>query len=164
MLLRKVLIAILACGIAGVPARADDLTAEKRADIEQVLAMTGSLAIGKQMAATLIASITQNLRKSHPGIPQDAIDVVNSEINAVIDEHIGSLKDDLIPIYARYYTDADLKGLILFYSSALGQKMIKTMPALVQDGMIAGQKWGQALEPELDRRLTERLRQKGVDI
>lgn len=51
------------------PGFCDELSPAKRADIEQLLKMTGALAAGKQMSNAMVTQLTQVLRKVRPDIP-----------------------------------------------------------------------------------------------
>ena len=50
-------------------------------------------------------------------------------------------------------------GLLAFYRTPLGQKMIAKMPALMQDSMTVGVQWGQSKAAEI----VERLKAKGFE-
>ncbi len=164
MVIRKTLLILLALGVLSVPARADELTKDKRADIEHLLAMTGALSLGKQMASAAVTNLTQILKKARPDIPQNALNLLPAGVEAVFDENFDSFKEVIIPIYHKYFTAAELKEMIRFYSTDLGQKTIKVMPTLMQEGMAAGQRWGQSLGPQIERRVTDRLKQQGIRI
>jgi hypothetical protein len=47
----------------------------------------------------------------------------------------------LVPIYDKHLTDEDVKGLILFYETPLGQKMITVLPQVMAESQEAGRKW-----------------------
>ena len=164
MVFHRLLPLLLALSILCVPARAEDLTQEKRADIERILEMTGALAIGQQMAVAAVSNFTQSLKKARPDIPQSALNVLPAEIAATFEENIGSLREQIIPIYHKYFTADEVKEMIRFYSSDLGQKTIKVMPSLVQEGMLVGQRWGESLGPKINQRVTDRLRKQGIKI
>jgi hypothetical protein len=79
------------------------------------------------------------------------------------------LLDLAIPVYDKYLSDEDVKGLIQFYSTPLGQKAINTVPKLVSECTRAGQKMGEQLgresmmevlseHPELKKALEETQR------
>ena len=143
---------------------AEQLSAEKKADIEHLLEMTGAASMGKQMAVLTVAQLTQMLRRTHPEIPQKALDVLPAEIGAVFDEHMDSFKATVIPIYDKYFTGEEIKEMIRFYSTDLGKKTIKVMPSLLGESMQAGRKWGESLGPEIARRVRARLKQEGIEI
>lgn len=161
---RQALLVFLALSVICIPIRAEDLTREKRADIERLLAMTGALSIGKQMANTFVTSLAQNLKNARPDIPKDALNLLPAEVAATFDDNIGSFKDEIVPIYHKYFTAAEVKEMIRFYSSDLGQRTIKVMPALMQEAMAAGQRWGQSLGPQIDQRVRAKLKQQGIKI
>jgi uncharacterized protein len=155
-----VVLLVLACGSVC----AEELTREKRADIEQLLTMTGALSIGKQMATAVVANIVQSLKRSHPEIPQNALDFLPADVGAVFEENMASFKEEIIPIYHKYFTGAEIREMIRFYSTDLGKKTIRVMPAAMQESMLVGQRWGQALEPKIDQRIRARLKQQGIKI
>lgn len=55
--------------------------------------------------------------------------------NFPIDEMINAT----IPIYQRHLTTGDLDAIISFYKSVAGQKLLKERPAMMAEGMQAGQ-------------------------
>jgi uncharacterized protein len=164
-LIRAALIALfMFVGLAPSLARADELTPEKRADIETLLQMTGALSVGKQMAVTVTAQLAQTIRKARPDIPKKPIDVLPEEVGAVFEANIASLKEATIPLYSKYFTGAEIKQMLQFYATELGQKAIKVMPALMQESMTLGRQWAESLGPQIDARIRARLKQEGVNI
>ncbi len=161
----RVLVALMV-GAAAVSfnTAAEDLTAEKKADIEQVLQMTGALAIGKQMAVYFVGALTQEIRKTRPDIPQKALDTLPEEVGAAIDANIAAFRNLAVPIYHKHFTGAEVKEMIRFYSTDLGKKLIRVSQALMQESMAAGQRWGESLGPEIDARVKARLRKEGVKL
>ena len=164
MSLHKIFLMFLALCISCTAANAEDLTREKRADIERLLTMTGSLSLGKQMASAITANLAQNLKQTRPDIPDKVLELLPGEVMATFEENMGSLKDEMIPLYHRHFSAAEIKGLIGFYSTDLGQKAIRTMPVLLQESMLIGQRWGQSLSPKIRQRIGAELKQQGVKL
>lgn len=52
------------------------------------------------------------------------------------------LTERMVPIYQRHFSAADIQGLLKFYRSPLGKKVITEMPATMAEGMQLGQEWG----------------------
>lgn len=63
------------------------------------------------------------------------------------------LKPELVDLYATEFTKEELDDLIAFYKTPTGQKAIKTMPRLMGEGMMIGQRAVQARAPELQQRI-----------
>jgi uncharacterized protein len=164
MRLKMCLLLLLVALAAWAPAQADELTKERRADIDQLLRVTGAVAIGKQMATAVTAQLAQNLKKMCPDIPNEVLQVLPQEVGAVFEENLGSLMEAVVPLYTKYFTGVEVKELIGFYSTDLGKRLVGAMPGLMQEGMQVGQRWGQSLAPAIERRVKARLAREGVSI
>ena len=61
----------------------------------------------------------------------------------------------MVPIYQRHFSASDIEGLLKFYRSPLGRKVVTEMPATMAEGMKLGQEWGreraQAMLAELQK-------------
>jgi hypothetical protein len=67
-------------------------------------------------------------------------------------------------VYARNFTAAEIQQVTAFYRGPVGQKFLEKMPAIAQESMQAGQKWGQAVAGEMRTRVIEELRKRGHNI
>ncbi len=74
--------------------------------------------------------------------------------------------DKAVVVYDKYLTAQDVKGLIQFYGTPLGQKSIAVLPKLSAELSKQGEAWGQQLgrdsmrevlqeNPDLEKALTE---------
>lgn len=70
------------------------------------------------------------LQKNFANMIQSAPPEKQADMRQVL--QLKGLVDELIPLYAQYYTESDLKELIRFYSSNLGKKHIQATPLLVE--------------------------------
>jgi len=78
--------------------------------------------------------------------------------------------DLAVPLYDKYYTTEDIKGLIQFYETPLGRKTVKALPSLMGELTEASQRMGQdfarqsmlevmAEHPELEKAMEDAQRQ-----
>lgn len=155
---------VLVLSSANLFAAEQEITADKKAQIDKLLTTTGALQLGQQLSSAMITQLTATLRATHANIPQKALDILPVEVNAVIAEHIGELRDTLVHIYGEHFTLEELKGLNRFYESDLGQKVVKTLPDVVRESMLAGQKWGMGLGPEIARRIQSRFQKENIAL
>jgi uncharacterized protein len=152
----------LSC-LAVAPARADELTPQKKADINHLLDVTGALALGQQAADYMVGVALQQFQKSDKPIPQNVVRVLREEASAAIAENLPSFRQLVVERYSDHFTHAEIKDLIRFYDTPTGKKTIREMPSLLQQCMAAGQKWGESLGPIIDKRVRERLKHEGID-
>jgi hypothetical protein len=53
------------------------------------------------------------------------------------------LADRAIPVYDKHYSSSDIKELIRFYGTPVGQKLLKELPAVSAELQQAGSAWGE---------------------
>lgn len=61
----------------------------------------------------------------------------------------------MVPIYQSHFTAQDVTGLLKFYRSPLGQKVITQMPVTMAEGMKVGQQWGRERGQAMIRQLQQ---------
>jgi uncharacterized protein len=55
---------------------------------------------------------------------------------------VAQLTAAMVPAYQHHFTADEVEGLIKFYKSSLGQKLVTQMPATMAEAAQAGQQWG----------------------
>lgn len=97
-----------------------------------------------KVAANIVASIEAGLpqqRASTPNLPPEFWDLLLVRARGGAD----SLTRLIAPIYVELYTEAELRELVKFYESPLGQRVTETQPAIFSKSMEIGQQWGMQL-------------------
>ncbi|MCR4337713.1 MAG: DUF2059 domain-containing protein [Candidatus Omnitrophica bacterium] len=107
----------------------------KPGDLQGGLAAQGISEEKKKLIRRLLDAngAKEGIRRIFLKIVSEAPEENRTELKQLL--NVEELVEQLIPIYADYYTDAELKELIAFYSSATGQKVLKLTPALMQKGV-----------------------------
>jgi hypothetical protein len=70
---------------------------------------------------------------------------------------IDEMIDAMVPIYQKHLTKGDLDAVIAFYSSAVGQKLLKEQPAMMAEGMQVGQDIMLRKLPDMQERLKTKV-------
>jgi hypothetical protein len=116
---------------------------EKLENIHHLLNMVGADKIRDAMMNQMIDGLTKNL----PPIGQDEqarkmmsrlMDLLREEMKKA---DFNSITVDL---YDKYFTADEIKSLIQFYSSPVGQKATQVLPTLTQEATSRGMQVGQA--------------------
>lgn len=141
--MKQILITLLFCGIF---TNGFSQSVSKTDDIKRLLEITGSGKLGVQVGQTMISSF----KKSYPNVPEEFWNSFLKELNSDV------LINMIIPIYDKYYSESEIKELTEFYQSALGKKVIATMPQIMQESMQAGQNWGRAIGEKVYTNLKEK--------
>jgi hypothetical protein len=69
---------------------------------------------------------------------------------------IDEMVDAMVPIYQRHLSHEDIEAILAFYSSPVGQKLLREQPAMMQEGMKVG--------GEIGRRRLEAMMQQMDDF
>jgi hypothetical protein len=94
------------------------------------------------------------LKEQLPNATPEQLAKVDAVAETVFkDFPIDEIVDAIIPIYQRHLTKADLESVIAFYSSPAGQRLLKEQPAMMAEGMKAGQDIMVKRIPDLTKRL-----------
>jgi len=67
-------------------------------------------------------------------------------------------------LYASHFTEQDLKQILAFYKSPVGQKMLKEQPQVVDSSMKFAQDWANNLSDEVITKMRDGLKKKGHDL
>jgi uncharacterized protein len=155
------------------PAQAGDkkINPAKEADIRKLLELTGATTTMETTMQSMEKSIKPMLANSLPpgDYRETLINLFFEKFHAKMDTQ--KLIDLAVPLYDKYYTAEDIKGLIQFYQTPLGRKTVKALPSLMGELTEAGQKMGQdfarqsmmevmAEHPELEKALEDAESQK----
>ena len=115
----------------------------KEAAIRKLMELTGANRLGEQLMAAGMEQFRASVLDSQPDNPR-AKQFVEAFVTG-FQKHFDakSLSETEIPIYDKYLTAEDLKGLLEYYSSPLGRRMLKVLPEIAQESQAAGFSLGQ---------------------
>jgi uncharacterized protein len=74
------------------------------------------------------------------------------------------LVDGAARIYASHFTEAELKQMLVFYQSPIGQKMIIEEPKALDESMANAGKWADNLSLEVIDSMRAEMKKRGHDI
>jgi hypothetical protein len=157
------------------------------------LALTGAPAgaqqpqIAKEPSAAAIASAKEILAMKHagdmyvqavPNIVQQAKDrILQSNLNyqkdlnevaAIIAQKLAGKQQEIgegmAKIYASVFTEQELKDLVTFYKTPLGQKLLATEPTAIQTSMAYMNQWAQGFAEVVNGEFRAEMKKRGKTI
>jgi uncharacterized protein len=141
---------LLAAPLAAQPPEPDNAEA-RRQDIRKLLELTGSAEVGIQVMSQMV----ETFKQTAPGVPEEFWTELMKEVDP---ESMIAL---IVPIYEKHLTHEDVRGLIAFYETPLGRKVTDVLPAIAQESMEAGQRWGLEIAQKVQTKLEAWEKQKG---
>lgn len=117
----------------------------KEADIRQLLDLTKASAMVTQLMGGMEQGIKPLMTSALPAgeYREKLVDLFFVKFHSKIES--SNFVDLVVPVYDKYYTREEIDGLIQFYKTPLGQKMVAIAPKLSADLQAEGRKWGQQM-------------------
>jgi uncharacterized protein len=116
----------------------------KKADIQRLLDLVGTKTLMQasmdSMATTIRPLVTNSLP---PGEYRERlVDLFFVKFRSLADP-TQFLDESGVAIYDKHFSDEEIKGLIKFYETPLGQKAVSSLPQVTNDLREAGKSWGE---------------------
>jgi hypothetical protein len=150
--MRATLFVILVLGLAGVHSGASFADDEPMSS-DQLARELMRITDAASSADKMMESMAVQIRAAFPTVPEQLWDEFFGSIDT---EEMMELS---IPIYTKHYSREDLAGLIEFYQTPLGKRVISATPAIMQESFAVGAAWGQQKAAEV----VEKLRARGYE-
>ena len=142
----------LVLGFGFGPVYGQDEATTKQADIKKLLGITGAANTGLRVFSQVIGMF----QRAHSEVPEAVWIEMVSEAETKVEAFVMEM---LVPIYDEHLTHADIKGLIAFYGTPVGRKLLAVMPQMHHESRVAGEVWGR----EFARTVQEKLAEKGYE-
>ena len=149
--MRVQIVSVLVAVVALYAGRADAAQApaaddsEKAQVVHQILDVTRAA----DQVITVIEAAIPTQRAALPAIPAVFWDRLLEQVR----QRRGELIDTMVPVWTSTFSLEELKGLLQFYQTPLGKRLLDAQPVLVREAMAAGQRWGSQIGADIGRQL-----------
>ncbi len=159
--------------VAGVPAVAQQAPASapplKQASptaiaaAKEILAMKNAGAMYASAVPNIVQQTRDQLMQSNLNYQKDLneVAVIVAEKLAGREKEIG---EGMAKIYANEFSEQELKDLVTFYKSPLGQKLLSTEPRAIQFSMSYINQWAQVFAETVNGEFRAEMRKRGKEI
>ncbi|HWZ84358.1 MAG TPA: DUF2059 domain-containing protein [Terriglobales bacterium] len=138
----------------------------KEADIRRLMDLVGAGSLGSQMIDEMQKNIKPLMTQALPpgDYREQLVQLFFEKFRSKINPQ--QLVDMAVPAYDRHFTHQEIRGLIEFYQTPLGQKAVSVLPRLMVELQETGRKWGEGIgrdsmqevmseHPELEKALED---------
>jgi hypothetical protein len=158
---RSVLCALAGCFIAAAAhAQAPAPTAGAVAAARELVVVKGGAAMFEPVIPGVIETAKNSLVPNNPNLTKELNDVAG-QLRKDYEGKKAELVYEVAVIYAKHFTEQELKELVAFYKSPLGQKMLKEEPLALDQGMKRAQDWSQDFSEAVLMRIRTEMAKKG---
>jgi hypothetical protein len=156
--LRLLPLALSMFAALGASAAAQDATPaqEKEANIRRLLELTRAGDLGVQVVEQGLAQIRVSLADAPPALRDRVLREFETQMRAEFTSE--KMVSSTVPIYAKHLTNDEVKALIQFYETPVGQKLISVQPQITAEAYEDGARRGR----EVGDRVLKKLQDEGV--
>jgi hypothetical protein len=159
----------LGLALAGVPAGAQQAPSLKPASpaaiaaAKEILTMKNASAMYANAVPNIVQQTKDALLQSNLNYQKDLneVAVVVAQSLAGREKEIG---EGMAKVYASEFTEQELKDLVTFYKSPLGQKLLSTEPRAIQFSMSYMNQWAQSFAETVNGQFRAEMRKRGKEI
>jgi hypothetical protein len=117
----------------------------------------------KALMPGIMKIIKPAIVQNRPDVERD-FDALMPALMAGMQARMGELLDAVVAVYASNFSADELRAATAFYRTPAGQKFLQKNPLVAQQTMLLGQKFGQSVGAEAQKRMIEELRNKGHSL
>ncbi|HXD45401.1 MAG TPA: DUF2059 domain-containing protein [Pseudolabrys sp.] len=159
--MKSLLACLLLAFTLAAPARAQTPSLDAMAAATELAALMSGDTVG-QMSAALTAQIWPNIeRQLGPKVDAATLTELRGEFEQSLSSFTTQVMRDSPGVYARHFTADELRAMLAFYKSPVGQKALKTMPSVMTE---LGQQMApqmQAFQTDLHNKMEATLKKHG---
>jgi hypothetical protein len=132
-LLTSMLLAAALAGPVHAQAPAASPPPEAMAAAQELAAIMGGDTVG-QMSSALTAQIWPNIEQQlGPRVDAATLSELRGQFEASLSNFTKEVMADSPAVYARHFTVEELRAMLAFYKSPVGQKALRTMPTVMTE-------------------------------
>jgi uncharacterized protein len=117
----------------------------------------------KALMPIIINGLKPAIVQNRPQVEKDYDEIMPLMMGAM-NARLDQLIEQIAGLYAKFFTADELRQVTAFYRQPAGQKFLRHMPVLMQEGMAMGQKFGESIAAEMQRQIVDELRKRGHNI
>jgi hypothetical protein len=130
---------------------------------KEILTMKNAAAMYANAVPNLVEQTKNTLMQSNLNYQKDLneVAVIVAKNLAGREKEIG---EGMAQVYANEFTEQELKDLVNFYKSPLGQKLLSSEPRAIQFSMSYMNQWAQAFAETINGQFRAEMKKRGKDI
>jgi uncharacterized protein len=130
---------------------------------KEILAMKNASAMYANAVPNLVEQTKNVLMQSNLNYQKDLneVAIIVAKNLAGREKEIG---EGMAQVYANEFTEQELKDLVTFYKSPLGQKLLSSEPRAIQFSMSYMNQWAQTFAETINGQFRAEMKKRGKDI
>jgi uncharacterized protein len=159
---RAAIVALACLAFAGT-ARAQQPTPGAIAAAKELLAAKGAMTMFDPLVPGIIETVKNNHLQTNTSLSKD-LNEVAALLRTEFAPRRGEVIDEVAAIYARRFSEQELKDVVAFYKTPAGKKFVTEEPLAIDESLQRAQVWSQKLSEEVLTRFRAEMKKRGHDL
>lgn len=160
--LASVLSAILML-FGGSAAMAQEPTPATIAAAKEVIEAKGASRMFDPAIPGVIETAKNTFAQTNPGLIKD-LNEVAAQLRTEFAGKRAEISDQMSRIYANHFSESEMKDVLAFYKSAVGQKVIQQEPQILEETMSRLSGWADRFADQVMARFRAEMKKRGHDL
>jgi hypothetical protein len=158
------LVALAALGAAApAPAQSPQPSANAILIAKQIVQLKGVQQMMDPIARGVVEKVKNVVMQTNFMWAKD-INEVTAQMHKEFDGRSSEMVDTAARAYASHFTEPELKQILTFYQSPVGQKMVVEEPKAIEDSMSGAATWADNLSLDIMNRMRAEMKKRGHDM
>src|SRR6266702_5198693 len=144
-------------------ASAEEPTPAAVAVAKELIVLKGSTQLWDAVVPGVIEQVKAVFMQTNPALGKELNDVA-AQLRTEYAPRASQLVDQVAQLYARTFTEQELKDALTFYKSPLGRKIVNEEPKVLDDGFRRIQQWANKFSEEVMSKMRAEMKKKGYDL
>jgi uncharacterized protein len=127
---------------------------------KELVAATKATTVFNPLIAGVVEQAKLLFLQQNPGLAKD-LNEIAEKMRTDLAPRFSELNDEMAKLYASHFTDQELKAILVFYKSPVGQKLLQQQPTVVDASMRYAQDWANKLSDQVIAKMREELKKRG---
>lgn len=133
------------------------------ATAKELIAATNATAVFNPLIAGVVEQAKLLFLQQNPGLAKD-LNEISEKMRTDLAPRFAELNNEMAKLYATHFTDQELKAILTFYKSPVGQKLLREQPTVVDSSMRYAQDWANKLSDQVIAKMREELKKRGHNL
>jgi uncharacterized protein len=126
----------------------------------EVILTRGAGGIVEPLVRGVIESVKNTFVPTNPNLTRE-LNEVAAILHKELDGKSSEVIDQMAHAYATRFTEQELKDLLAFYKTPLGQKLVAEEPAAIEEGLKGAQQWADTFSETVMARMRNEMQKRG---
>ena len=129
----------------------------------EIITVKGASKMYEPVIVEVVDRATGALLQTNPMLSKDLLEIA-AKIKKDSAPRVAELLNEVAKMYAARFTEAELKDVLTFYKSPVGQKIIVTEPVILDQSVVFAETWATKFSEEVLAQLRAEMKKRGHEM